>query len=170
MISCPAVCWIRIALLWFMEPLDNIVSLKFYAAGQISGCCYCTFINETHLFSVNFQVNKLKIRGFLLYLIEYSVFLGIILYFPWRIQGKVFFVPWQSFLVPRMSLDSGRNLWIHFCACVRAYVRSSPTALTVQYFFLIFCMKLCLHMTQMAKIDSFESLWPKTSKHHYESS
>ena len=32
---------------------------------------------------------------------------------------------------------------------VRPYVRSGPTALAVQYFFLIFCMKLCLHMTQM---------------------
>ena len=30
---------------------------------------------------------------------------------------------------------------------VRTYVRSGPTALTVQYFFLIFCVKLCLHMT-----------------------
>ena len=32
-------------------------------------------------------------------------------------------------------------------ASVRPYVRSGPTALTVHYFFLIFCMKLGFHMT-----------------------
>ena len=30
---------------------------------------------------------------------------------------------------------------------IRPLVGSGPTTLTVQYFFLIYCMKLCLHMT-----------------------
>ena len=73
---------------------------------------------------------------------------------------------------------------------VRASVSSGPTALTVQYFFLIFCMKLGLHTTSMttkkifdqkkiltpkmakngqiwAKIDNFEHFWPIFPKRRY---
>ena len=55
MLSCPAVCWIRIGLLWFMELLDNIVSLKL--------CCWTDiwmlslYIYETHSFKVSIFLN-----------------------------------------------------------------------------------------------------------------
>ena len=51
-------------------------------------------------------------------------------------------------------------------SCVRSLVRSGPTALTVQPFFLIFCMKLGLHTTSMTtkKIWSKKFLAPKMAK------
>ena len=48
---------------------------------------------------------------------------------------------------------------IRTCVRVCVCVCSGPTALIVQYFFLIFCMKLCLHMNQMTT-KKFGHFWP----------
>ena len=53
--------------------------------------------------------------------------------------------PFGTFLVPWRVKTI--NLLLYVGSFVRMFVRSGPTALTVQYFFLIFCMKLCLQMT-----------------------
>ena len=56
----------------------------------------------------------------------------------------------SDFLVPRTCPDGTCKFSLvggYVGGCVGTYVSSGPTALTVWYFFLIFCMKLGLHTT-----------------------
>ena len=65
---------------------------------------------------------------------------------------KIFFLKknrghfWTLFWFPGL-VRKGTYKFTLVRSYVRPLVRSGSTALTVQYFVLIFCMKLCLHMT-----------------------
>ena len=107
----------------------------------------------------NFGHFKVKNSQFLVFLTyNIQMLLWILQFSGLEVVLVVFlvFFPFFSFFFSVSALFRGTN---HTSSClfinslssvrtsVRGYVSSGPTALTVWYFFLIFCTKLCLHMT-----------------------
>ena len=75
--------------------------------------------------------------------LKYSIFLKI-----FEDAKSTIFIP-SAIVFGYPDVFRLRKEPINSLSYVRAFVSSSPTALTVRYFFLIFCTKLGLHSTSM---------------------